>query len=89
MAVMLVTYDLKKAGQNYRAVYDYLRTFTYCKGMESVWLIDTEHSVSSVRDRLGQLVDGNDVLFVVRLQRDWAALNYGCADWLNESQRNW
>jgi hypothetical protein len=89
MAVMLVTYDLKAPGRNYQPVWDYLRKFAYCKDLESVWLIDTVLSTDDVRNVLGTLVDSNDKVFVVRLQRDWAARHYGCADWLNDDQRNW
>ena len=89
MAIILVTYDLRKAGQNYQGVHDYLKKFTYCKGMESVWLLDTKLTPATIRDALRSLVDGNDTIFVVRLQREWGALNYGCAEWLNKPERNW
>jgi hypothetical protein len=89
MAILLVTYDLKKPGRNYEPVWNYLKKFTYCKGLESVWLLDTTLSTQQVRDGLQGLVDGNDRLFVVRLQRDWHSYNMPCADWLNDSHRNW
>lgn len=89
MAIILVTYDLKKAGQNYQGVHDFLKRFAYCKGLESVWLLDTTTPVATIRDALQQLTDANDVLFVVRLQRDWASAAYGCAEWLNKPERSW
>jgi hypothetical protein len=89
MAVLLVTYDLKQPGRDYQPVYDYLKKFTYCKGLESVWLLDTTTSTSTVRDGLRSLTDSNDVVLVVRLTQDWASYNYYCADWLNNSSRNW
>lgn len=89
MAVILVTYDLKQPGRNYQPVYDYLKTHTWCKGIESVWLLDTTKSVSTIRDEIGRIVDSNDIIFVVRLMREWASRHYYCGDWLNSQDRNW
>lgn len=89
MAVVLVTYDLRQPGRNYQPVHDYLKRFTYCKYMESVWLLDTTAATAAIRDELIKLVDSNDKLFIVRLSGDWGSYNYGCADWLNQAGRNW
>ncbi|WBX83547.1 hypothetical protein [Sphingosinicella microcystinivorans] len=89
MAIFLVTYDLKKPGQNYEPVHDYLKQYNYCKGLESVWLLDTEVPASKIRDDLSKLIDTNDETFIVRLQRDWASYGYYCADWLKDPARRW
>lgn len=90
MAILLVTYDLKQPGRDYKPVHDFLKTnFNWCKGLESVWLIDTQWTTTQVRDGLMQLIDQNDSVFVVRLSRGWAAFNYYCADWLNDPARTW
>lgn len=89
MAIILVTYDLLNPGQDYAPVHEYLKKFTHCKKLESVWLLDTTTSCATIRDNLKKLVDKNDVVFVVRLMRDWAAVNYKCGDWLNDTARNW
>jgi len=89
MAVILVTYDLKKPGQDYAPVHAYLKRYAYCKYLESVWLLDTTATTQQIRVAVQGLVDNNDVVFVTRLQRDWSSLNYGCADWLNDAARNW
>lgn len=89
MAIILVTYDLKKAGQNYQGVHDYLKTFSYCKHLESVWLLDTTISVATIRDSLRNLTDGNDVIFAIRVTQEWASFGFGCGDWLNKPERNW
>ena len=89
MAIILVTYDLNKPGQNYQKVYDYLESFTYCKDMDSVYLLDTSTSPKDIRNHLKGIVDGNDTLFVVKITKTWAAHNYSCGDWLNKSERNW
>lgn len=90
MAVYLVTYDLKAPGRNYQPVHDYLRSFPdWCKGLESVYLIETSLSTVQVRDALISKVDANDKFFVVRIMADWGAKGYYCADWLNKPHRKW
>jgi hypothetical protein len=89
MAIILVTYDLMKPGKDYKSVHDYMKTFNWCKGLESVWLLDTTISPSAIRDKLVSLIDENDKVFVVRITREWASQNYYCGDWLNKPERNW
>lgn len=91
MAILLVTYDLRAPGRNYDPVHTYLKQFTYCKGMESLWLIETSLSAPQVRDALMTVIDKNDRVFVLQLfkNNDWGSYGYGCADWLNSSDRKW
>lgn len=89
MAILLVTYDLKQPGRNYQPVHDYLKGFTYCKGLDSVWLLDTQQTAAQVRDALKQKVDANDKVFVVKLTNSWASYNYSCGEWLNKPERKW
>ena len=90
MAVILVTYDLKKPDHNYTPLYDYLKRFDYCWGIESVWLLDTTLSTEAIRDGIKAHVDSaEDKIFVVRLQQDWASRKFKCAGWLNDPGRNW
>jgi hypothetical protein len=89
MAILLVTYDLKQPGRNYASVHDYLKQFAYCKGMESVWLLDTTTSCETIREGVRTRADANDIVFVTRLQREWSSWNYTCAPWLNDPSRNW
>jgi hypothetical protein len=87
MATLLVTYDLCAPARDYNSVHAYLRSFTHCKGMESVWLLDTAREPTVVRDELMKLVDRNDKVFVVRITSRWGSFNYTCADWLNRPER--
>lgn len=89
MAVILVTYDLRQPGRNYQPVYNYLEQFIHCKGLESVYLLDTPTDPVRIRDDLVKLVDGNDVVFVTPIAHGWAAYNYSCAAWLNNPTRSW
>lgn len=87
MTILLVTYDLKKPGRNYAPVHDYLRRYTHCKGLESVWLLDTTATPQKIRDDLGALIDANDVVFVVKITGEWASRGYSCGTWLNAAER--
>lgn len=89
MAILLVTYDLKAPGRNYDPVHTYLKKFKHCKGLESVWLLDTTLTPVQVRDALRPLIDGNDKLFVTKMVNIWASVNYGCGEWLNAADRDW
>lgn len=89
MAIYCVTYDLKSPGQDYDPVHEYLKQFAYCKYLESFWLIDTTKSSSRIRNDLEDLVDSNDIIFVARLHKNWASLNYKCNKWLKRDKRNW
>ncbi|ABD27153.1 hypothetical protein Saro_2717 [Novosphingobium aromaticivorans DSM 12444] len=90
MAILLLTYDLKAPGRNYEPVFDYIKAnYTWCKGAESVWLLETTATTTKVRDDVKALVDDNDIVFVVQITRNWASLNYYCGDWLNKPERKW
>lgn len=90
MAILVVSYDLKKPGKNYQPVWDYLKKFTYCKPLESFWLLQTTKSVTTVRDELKPLVDANDRVFVCRMAtKAWASHNGVCGSWLNDASRSW
>lgn len=89
MAIYCITYDLRSPGRNYTPVHEYLKQFNYCKGLESFWLVDTQKTASEIRDALKSRVDANDVIFVGKLQGNWASWNFGCGEWLNNAGRRW
>ena len=89
MSVALVTYELKTPGRSYQPVFDYLQTFTHCKEMEAVWLLDTPKAITEIRDHLRTLIDANDVVLVVRLTAEWASSCFNCGNWLNKTERGW
>lgn len=89
MSVYIVTYDLNAPGKNYSALYEAMEKYTRCKGLESVYFIDTNETASQVRDYLQEFVDSNDVVFVGQLVKHWASRNLPCGDWLKASGRSW
>jgi hypothetical protein len=90
MSVLLISYDLRQPGRDYEPLHKWLRTFTHCQGLESVWLLDTGWTTVQVRDELRKLTDDNDRVFVCQLApRAWASSNYTCGEWLSAPARTW
>jgi len=67
MSVYLVTYDLKKPGQDYSALYDELKKATWWHYLESTWLLSTSESIANLRERLFAQMDANDSLLIFEL----------------------
>lgn len=68
--MLLITYDLNKAGQNYDALYEQIKTASaWLHLMESVWLIRTSQTPQQWSDKLMKVLDTNDHLFVVDITK--------------------
>jgi hypothetical protein len=91
MAIMLVSYDLNKAGKNYSGLIAAIQGYTHCKALKSAWLIETALSPDQIRDALLKQIDGDDALLVIRFRSaDWASyLSKAVNDWLNAPNRVW
>ena len=85
MACKLISYDLDKPNRNYedlcKAIKD-IGAWWHC--VESVWIVDTSQSASSIRDTLKEHPDSGDKLVVLTLTSGWATKNLSekCNDWL-------
>ena len=82
--VYSVSYDLRKPGRNYDALYAYLQKFTWCHALESTWFVMSDLSAANIRDAIGKLVDAGDGVVVTRLAADWATwgMSAGVNAWL-------
>lgn len=82
--VYCISYDLKSPGRDYSSLYEAIKSYgRWWHQTESVWLIVTDESVVSVRDRLMERMDSNDKLFVIALQNVWAGVGF------QEREYNW
>ena len=75
MALFLITYDLRKPGRNYGALYDLLRgTWSGAKIAESIWLAELKGPAPAIRQIVVSTVDSNDRVAVIELKQpfDWA-----------------
>ncbi len=88
MSIFLVTYDLKSPGQNYAQLINHIeQNYTYCKDLESVYLINSSYGATKIRDDLIRFIDTNDKLLVAKLNGEWASYKFGCGNWLNRPEQ--
>lgn len=79
----IINYDLRKQ-KDYESLYAAIRSYgTYVRILKSCWAIVTTKSAKEVRDHLGQYMDSDDGLFVVKSGTEAAWRNVECSnDWL-------
>lgn len=75
MDIHLITYDLRRPGQDYtnliRAIRSYEQWINVC---ESCWAVKTTATDSEILDNLLQYIDANDKILVVTMSRQkWAS----------------
>lgn len=86
MATYIISYDLKKPGQNYGQLYDAIKSYgTWAHMNESLWAVVTANTAVQVRDHLTRYIDTNDRLFVIKSGVEAAWRNSICKnEWLKE-----
>lgn len=87
MACYIISYDLRKPGRNYNALYEAIKAYgTWAKINESLWAIVTQQTAAQVREKLDQYIDANDRIFVVKSGVEAAWRNCICRnDWLKKN----
>lgn len=90
MAVYIVTYDLNKPGKDYAPLLAAIRKYTHCHALKSAFFVDSREEAGAIRDKLTKLLDNNDSLYVMELQKHWASnRKLNCTDWLKDTARTW
>lgn len=85
MAAYIVTYDLKKSGQNYTCITGKLEKYpAYWHMQGSVWIIESTKTAAQIRDDLVACLDQNDNLFVGKLSGEaaWQGFTTKGTNWL-------
>ena len=83
MPVYLVSYDLKKPGQNYEALYKLLQSSgTYAHVLDSAWLVNSPLAAKDVLLALTPALDKNDSIFVTQVSGAAWQLPVKFNDWL-------
>lgn len=71
MKIFLISYDLRKAGQNYTSLYDNIKSLSsdWQHPMESVWFVKVSDDVyaQAIYDVLKPSLDDNDSLFIMNV----------------------
>lgn len=76
MSAKIITYDLRKVGQDYKSLIDEIKKYSNCvKITESCWAITSDNSSEIIAKNLISYIDSNDRLFVGELTKDAAWLN--------------
>lgn len=83
--VYCVSYDLRKSDRNYNDLYTAIKSFgTWWHQTESVWFVkSTNRESSTIREYLKQFIDENDLLFVIRVENNWAGFGF------SKEEYNW
>lgn len=88
MWTLNVTYDLRKPGRDYTALFEYLKSLgNWCHALESTWFVVTDKSPETVRDEARRHADSNDAILVVRSARPgaWIGLSAEISGWLQKN----
>ncbi|MEY4835631.1 MAG: hypothetical protein RI980_1746 [Bacteroidota bacterium] len=68
--ILLITYDLKKPGKDYTALYNVIKTAPkWWHYLESTWIIQTPESVDTWNSRLTKVLDQNDHILIVDITK--------------------
>lgn len=84
MKLYQIDYDLRKQ-RDYAALYERIRSYgTYCRVLESTWIISSNQTTVQVRDHLYQAMDKDDGLLVTLLAGEaaWMGLSSEITEWL-------
>ena len=71
MAVLLITYDLKRPGQAYDSMMAYIKQHPWARLSESSYAIETNTSPHAVSSRIREITDSNDNIYVITLTRPY------------------
>ena len=86
MSVLLITFDLKTEGKDYKPFFEVIKTKCnyWWHYMESAWIVETEKSPDEFAKLLYPHMTTKDRLFVVKItkeQQGWVPQS--AWDWLN------
>lgn len=86
---MLVSYDLRKDGQNYDALYEVIKSQgAWWHNLGSTWLVKTSLSTMQLRDQLAAVADSNDKILVIDVSgdpRSWRGFSDSGSAWLRDT----
>lgn len=84
MAVLLVTYDLNKQGQNYSKYLEVVKSYAWARLSESSYAIETSKSPETIYTELNPYTDANDNFLIITLSQPYFGWHdRDVIDWLS------
>lgn len=87
MSSFIVSYDLI-SDKDYSKLYEAIRDYdSFAHVLESVWIINSSDSSTTIRDNLSSYMDSDDKLFVAKLSGEsaWRNLSTKISDWIKSN----
>jgi hypothetical protein len=85
MSIFLITYDLKKPGQDYSDFIKTIKGYTWARLSESSYAINTQEAPKEIYDKLLPHLDKNDQLYIVTLKIPYFGMGpKDVNDWLSK-----
>lgn len=86
MSVLLVTYDLKRPGQDYSDLLKYVKGHvSWARLSESSYAVETGLPPGTVATQARRHMDANDTLYVITLTSPWGGFGpQDVNDWLQK-----
>jgi hypothetical protein len=88
MKTYLIGYDLNKAGQDYTALIEKIKTVgDWWHYLDSTWIVKTNMTAVAIANFLEPFMDSNDELLVVALlgESAWFGFNDEGSNWLKSN----
>ena len=89
MFTYAICYDLNRPGQNYAGLIGAIKSLAknWWHNLDSTWLITTDLSVVSVRDKLAAHLDSSDELLVMECSAPaaWTGFSQQASQWLKQN----
>ncbi|OHX41688.1 CRISPR-associated protein Cas2 [Cytobacillus oceanisediminis] len=88
MKSYLISYDLIGPNRDYDSVTEKIKSYgTWARPLESVWIIKSDDSATTIRDNVFSVMDSNDKLIVTGLTGEaaWQNLSPKLSEWLKEN----
>lgn len=84
MEIYCISYDLGKPKRDYENLFSFLESFKdNFHALESVWFVRTGLSAKEIKSQISNLIDGDDQVFVIEVQKHWSfKINKNIPDWM-------
>lgn len=85
----MVCYDLNSPGQEYSDLYEQIKTYgTWWHHLDSTWIVKSSKTAAEIRDHLGQYIDSDDELLIVKFG-SWAGQGFEkrAYEWIHNNSK--